>query len=87
MNQNIVRSTQYRTGHTQGKTDLQPRLHWASQFKYYTTSGDIPGDGGNLALAGGEHHGQRNRKTHCATHFLLRINRPGTNRRPRQRNI
>ena len=70
MNQNIVRCTQHRTRQAEGKMDLQPYLNRAVQLKTNAAGRDIPGDGGNLTLAGGQNYRQRKRKTHRATHFL-----------------
>jgi len=71
MNQNIVRGTQYFTGHAQGKTDLQTRLYRAAQLKNRAAGGNIPRDRGDLSLAGRQYHRQRQRKTHRTAYFLL----------------
>jgi len=70
MNQNIVRGTQYLTGHAQGKTYLQPRLNRVVQLKNHAAGRYIPGDCGYLSFTGGQHHGQRQRKTHRTAHLL-----------------
>jgi len=83
MDQNIVRGTQHRPGHTQGKADLQPCLNRGFQLKNHAAGGYIPGHSGNLSLAGRQHYGQRQRKTHRTAHFLPLRGRMGTSRRER----
>ena len=70
MNQNIAGGTQDRTGHAQGKSDIQPRLERPIQVKKHTACRDIAGDGGKLSLIGRKNHRKRKGKSDGAAHFL-----------------